>query len=292
MMGPTMNDVYQAGRQSRLSVADARAMLALVAQACDPGIDAMLADRRRTLGIGLAQLVEADGWIGYVRVAPEDLAGTVRPTLLVDGGRRDASGPTLAPDVALEEQLHQIVQEVTCEALDSKETLPDSRQAITWTCSRHTTMSRPEEPSLASDQHGGDRGRDHFLISLYPLPDRGVSAIGLVRWNAGRPFDDRDRAIVHAVWQRTDWLHRCNGELDIGSKAIVLTLRERQVVELLLAGATKRRAAAQLGLSEHTVGDYIKSIYRKLQVKSRLELMTKLRTVESVGPDRALDSAF
>lgn len=51
--------------------------------------------------------------------------------------------------------------------------------------------------------------------------------------------------------------------------AVALTRRERQMLEELARGASYKEVAATLGLSVHTVGDYAKSLYRKLSVTSR-----------------------
>jgi len=47
-----------------------------------------------------------------------------------------------------------------------------------------------------------------------------------------------------------------------------LTLREVQVLWLIARGCTYDTAAAQLGISTHTVATHIKNIYRKLDVHS------------------------
>ena len=51
-----------------------------------------------------------------------------------------------------------------------------------------------------------------------------------------------------------------------------LTRREREVVGLAVDGATNREIARKLCLSEHTVKNYLFSIFGKLGVSSRLEL--------------------
>lgn len=50
-----------------------------------------------------------------------------------------------------------------------------------------------------------------------------------------------------------------------------LSRRETEVLRLLGRGRTIGQAAADLGLSEYTVGDYVKSIYRKLGISNRVE---------------------
>lgn len=48
-----------------------------------------------------------------------------------------------------------------------------------------------------------------------------------------------------------------------------LTTRELQVLELIAKGLSNTVIGTRLGISTHTVGDYVKSIYRKLEVRNR-----------------------
>ncbi len=50
-----------------------------------------------------------------------------------------------------------------------------------------------------------------------------------------------------------------------------LTERETDVLQRVAKGYTLPEIAQQFGLSRHTVGDYIKQVYRKLNVSSRAE---------------------
>jgi DNA-binding NarL/FixJ family response regulator len=52
---------------------------------------------------------------------------------------------------------------------------------------------------------------------------------------------------------------------------VALTARETEVLRLVAKGLTRGEIAEQLGLSRHTVVDYIKALYRKLNVSSRAE---------------------
>ncbi|MCE9599077.1 MAG: response regulator transcription factor [Spirochaetia bacterium] len=54
-----------------------------------------------------------------------------------------------------------------------------------------------------------------------------------------------------------------------------LTDRERQVLSLMVKGKSINSVATFLGLSDHTVHGYVKSIYKKLNVHSRAELASK-----------------
>lgn len=64
-----------------------------------------------------------------------------------------------------------------------------------------------------------------------------------------------------------------------------LTKREKEVVALLVAGSTTRGIAEQTGLTVATVHTYLKRIYSKLGVHSRVELVARMvGTVGSVPP--------
>lgn len=55
------------------------------------------------------------------------------------------------------------------------------------------------------------------------------------------------------------------------SAEVALTARETEVLRLVAKGFTRGEIAEQLDLSSHTVVDYVKSLYRKLNVSSRAE---------------------
>jgi len=57
---------------------------------------------------------------------------------------------------------------------------------------------------------------------------------------------------------------------------MLLTPREKQVVDFLLQGKSNKQIALALGVSERTVEFHLKNIYIKMQVASRVELILKL----------------
>lgn len=63
-----------------------------------------------------------------------------------------------------------------------------------------------------------------------------------------------------------------------------LTGREVEVLKLFSRGLNYRETAGALGLSQHTVGDYVKAIYRKLGVHSRTEAIFEARQVGIISP--------
>jgi DNA-binding CsgD family transcriptional regulator len=54
-----------------------------------------------------------------------------------------------------------------------------------------------------------------------------------------------------------------------------LTSRERQVVAALLTGVDTRSASADLAISHHTVQDHLKSVFAKVGIRSRRELVAR-----------------
>lgn len=57
--------------------------------------------------------------------------------------------------------------------------------------------------------------------------------------------------------------------------ATQLSERERQVLSRVAKGATNREIAAELHLSPHTVKEYASTLYRKLDVRNRLEAVQR-----------------
>jgi len=55
----------------------------------------------------------------------------------------------------------------------------------------------------------------------------------------------------------------------------LLSAREREVVQAIVDGLGDKQVAARLGLSPETVRTYVKRVYKKLQVGSRTELMSR-----------------
>ncbi len=67
------------------------------------------------------------------------------------------------------------------------------------------------------------------------------------------------------------------------SDLALLTNRERQVIMLLAAGLRVTNIAEELHLSEHTVRNHLKGIFRKLGVTNQAELVRRLRSGGAEG---------
>ncbi len=64
-----------------------------------------------------------------------------------------------------------------------------------------------------------------------------------------------------------------------GTQLTLLTVRETQVVALLLEGLSNKGIARQLGLSPETVKEHLGRIYHKLDVSGRTELFSQARSL-------------
>jgi DNA-binding NarL/FixJ family response regulator len=57
--------------------------------------------------------------------------------------------------------------------------------------------------------------------------------------------------------------------------ASLLSLREKEVLSLISKGLSVKQAAEQLDISWHTVGDHVKSLYKKLNINSRAQAVKR-----------------
>ena len=80
------------------------------------------------------------------------------------------------------------------------------------------------------------------------------------------------------------WAEKLSDDLSLIAFALpeaelpdALTLAEQEVALQLYAGASQREIAETRGVSVKTIGNQLESIYRKLGVSSRVELVLRLR---------------
>lgn len=101
-----------------------------------------------------------------------------------------------------------------------------------------------------------------------------------VRWDAGhiisfhrpwgeRPFTERERLLVDVFHRESRALVPRRRPQDRLSPHLDRTLRA------LLRGLSEKEVAAELGLSRHTIHEYVKALYRRFGVRSRSELLAR-----------------
>jgi DNA-binding CsgD family transcriptional regulator len=100
-----------------------------------------------------------------------------------------------------------------------------------------------------------------------------VFALFTVRDLGEKRHGEREQRLVHLFHHE---LSRYVGTaLALAHDEVFATLppRLRQTLECLLEGDSEKQAALRMGLSRHTVHDYVTALYRRLGVSSRPELM-------------------
>lgn len=102
----------------------------------------------------------------------------------------------------------------------------------------------------------------------------------------------RLRSAAHAfdALGATAWAARARQELAGSGERLrtepaardALTAKELQIARVVAAGATNPEAAAQLFLSPKTIETHLTRVYRKLGVRSRTELVTRIAEIEGI----------
>jgi DNA-binding CsgD family transcriptional regulator len=121
-------------------------------------------------------------------------------------------------------------------------------------------------------------GIDHRLWCFQSIGDADSderSGIILARVHGRRDFSGRDRTIVREALAASAPL--VGGALARFADPSPMDLadRAREVLACLLEGDADKQVAVRLGLSQYTVNQYTKAIYRHFGVRSRAELLAR-----------------
>lgn len=143
-------------------------------------------------------------------------------------------------------------------------------------------------------------GVDDQMLTAVFSPDPTIYyAFGLHRaW--GKPlFSERDRAVALLAMTSMDWLFDgLRAELHGQELLAGVSPRLLHTLAALLRGDSEKQAARRLGVSPHTVHEYVKRLHKQLNARSRGELMSRCHqfriTAETVqsqidGPGRRLE---
>ena len=87
-------------------------------------------------------------------------------------------------------------------------------------------------------------------------------------------FTSRERVLVNLFHLEMGWIYRADLPL-AAPETSGISPRQRQTLELLLAGDSEKQIAAKLRLSQNTVHHYVKALYRHFHVSSRSELLSR-----------------
>lgn len=219
---------------------------------------------RKSLAKGLADLVGADLYLWLVGVFKTEQTGEAMPTTFVEGGWLSEAECTafyrLSANSKAGFAIQRPVQEQSLRTGSVTGRIVDIVPADVW--------------KEVGDEYYA-LGYIDCMLAMSRIGESGYSCLGLHR-RQGRPlFSLRDRFLLHTVFHNIDWIHSPGLQHEAGSTALSLTFRQREVLLLLLRGKSRKSIAASLGLSEHTVVDYLRQIYRKFDVQNRHELLSQ-----------------
>ena len=111
------------------------------------------------------------------------------------------------------------------------------------------------------------------LFSFRPINSTMLSAVTLYRRMDKPLFNAREARIAHIILSEVPWIHASGWAKVDASKIPGLTSRQRAVLNTLIHGMSRKTIAQGLGISEHTVNDHVKVIYRFFRVNSQAQLI-------------------
>jgi DNA-binding CsgD family transcriptional regulator len=265
-------------QSKRLRLADVRAIFRLIGECRELGVDATLWQRHM-----LTELLRLTG--GQVAMGG--------PTGMRDGFAE--SQPVPALDLGwdgprergiflqfLRNQMH--MQDPALTAFGAQLATLRSATSCLTRSRRQLADDTAWYGSAAYCDYHRPSGTDDGMMSIVALSDGQAHGIALFRSPNDPPFASRDRRLLHlfhielAPHLRTDLAPPgCD-------PVSCLSPRLREVLACLLEGSSEQQVASRLGLTCDTAHQYVKDLYRRLNVNTRGELMARFIRI----PVRAL----
>jgi DNA-binding CsgD family transcriptional regulator len=116
----------------------------------------------------------------------------------------------------------------------------------------------------------------HGLLSRHTPPGRDWRHIIVMNRLLGdRPFGRRERRLIHLFQLEIAPMQGLALATSEQPGTVALSPRLRQTLEALLDGDSEKEAAIRMGLSVHTVHEYVTALYRQFSVSSRAELFAR-----------------
>jgi DNA-binding CsgD family transcriptional regulator len=264
-----MND--PASEPDMLPEADVRAMVRLLAEvAVTTG--GVIAQKRRLME-GIAQLTGTDYWMWNVGRLDMEKQMPIALSILHNLSERQIA--LLADEAYRENGGHRAYTRAFIEL---------SRKYPQWTRRMEDLIDLDNvsvKEAFYIHQREVDMAHSLFAFHHVPRQTNMYSGIGLHRSHGRDPYSRREMRIAHILISEVDWLHEYGvPEGEDGHAMAKLPPRSRTVQTLLLEGLSLKRIAYQLGLSEHTVKDHVKRIYKHYDVDSRTALLRRFMVGE------------
>jgi DNA-binding CsgD family transcriptional regulator len=119
---------------------------------------------------------------------------------------------------------------------------------------------------------------DHWHVMAGPIVERGklVGAVGCTREKQMPSFDSQNLADLSGICLHLSMWVATTRSSPQPFKTERLTARELQIVELVALGRTNAEIGAELWITENSVKQALKRMFRKLGVSSRVEMVAQL----------------
>ncbi len=119
---------------------------------------------------------------------------------------------------------------------------------------------------------------DHWHVMAGPIVVRGqlVGAVGCTRDRSMPAFDTQDLADLSGICLHLSIWAATTRSSSSSFKNELLTARELQIVELVALGRTNAEIGTELWITENSVKQALKRMFRKLEVSSRAEMVAQL----------------
>jgi DNA-binding CsgD family transcriptional regulator len=116
---------------------------------------------------------------------------------------------------------------------------------------------------------------DHWHVMAGPIVVRGqlIGAVGCTRDKSMSAFDSHNLADLSGICLHLSMWAATVRSPSILTRATGLTARELQIVELVALGRTNAEIGAELWITENSVKQALKRMFRKLEVASRAEMV-------------------
>jgi DNA-binding CsgD family transcriptional regulator len=119
---------------------------------------------------------------------------------------------------------------------------------------------------------------DHWHVMAGPIVVRGqlVGAVGCTRDRSMPAFDAQNLADLSGICLHLSIWAVTTRSSPQSFKNKLLTARELQIVELVALGRTNSEIGTELWITENSVKQALKRMFRKLEVSSRAEMVARL----------------
>ncbi|MDZ8031362.1 LuxR C-terminal-related transcriptional regulator [Nostoc sp. DedSLP04] len=122
---------------------------------------------------------------------------------------------------------------------------------------------------------------DHWHVMAGPIVNNGqlVGAVGFTRQQGMPAFDSQNLTDLSALCLHISTWVAMVRQYPLILQTERLTPREMQIADLVAQGQTNAEISAELWITENSVKQALKRMFRKLEVSSRTQMVAKLSTV-------------